>query len=99
MAIELNHIKVININASVSVGAASTAILAANSRRLYAEIVNSSDTGIWINFGAAAAVGTGIYIAPAGFSFVMNSEFMWRGTVFGISAGAAGKVVAVLEGQ
>lgn len=99
MAVENNHIKVIAVNASVSVGAGSTAILAANSRRLYAEIVNTSDTGIWINFGAAAAVGTGVYIAPAGFSFVIDNSFMWRGTVFGISAGAAGKVVAVLDAQ
>jgi hypothetical protein len=99
MAKELNHIKLINVNASVSVSNTSTLLLSANSRRLYAEIVNTSDTGIWINFGAAAAVGTGMYIAPAGFSFVIDSDFMWRGSVYGISAGAAGKLVSVVEGQ
>lgn len=99
MAIELNHIKVISTtNATVGNGASVT-VLAANNRRLYAEIVNSSANGIWLNFGEDAVVGQGIYLAPSGFSFIINSEFMWRGTVTAIAVAGAANVLGVIEGQ
>ncbi len=77
---------------------ASAKILDANSRRLYCEIINASDTGQWIMLGAPAVVGSGIYIAPNGFSYVMNSENMWLGEVHMICASAT-KAYGVIEGQ
>lgn len=99
MAKELNHLKIITPSTQTISNAGSTQLLAANSRRLYAEIVNSSDVGVWLNFGAAAVIGTGIYLGPNGWSYEINSENMWRGTVTAIAAAGAGKVVGIIEGQ
>jgi hypothetical protein len=71
MAHELNILKVIT-HATASVGAASTQIMAANDRRLYAEIINSSNEGMWLKLGEAAVVGEGIYLAPSGFAFTIT---------------------------
>ena len=99
MAKELNHIKVMTTTTATVGNGASVSVLAANSRRLYAEIVNSSTNGIWLNFGETAVAGEGIYLAPNGFSFVINSEFMWRGTVTAIAAAGAANVLGIIEGQ
>lgn len=98
MATPLNHIKVIAVG-TASVTAASTAVLAANERRLYAEIVNTSSNGVYLGFGVAAVVGQGVYIAPNGYSFVIDSTFMWRGTVTAIAAVAGPSVLTTLDGQ
>lgn len=99
MAKELNHIKILSTTTADVPNTGSTPVLAANSRRLYAEIVNSSTNGVWLNFGEAAVVGDGIYLAPNGFSFVINSEFMWRGTVTAIAVAGASNILGVIEGQ
>lgn len=99
MAHELNVLKVITHD-SVSVGnGASVEILPANSRRLYAEIVNSSANGIWIKLGATAVVGEGIYLAPNGFSYEIKPDNMWRGAVNGIAVAGAANNVGTIEGQ
>jgi len=98
MAKPLNHIKVITKD-TASVTNASGVVLAANDRRLYAEIVNQSANNIWLAFGEAAVVGEGIYLAPNGFSFVINTDFLWRGNVTAISDVAGPSVLTVLDGQ
>lgn len=99
MARDLNLIKVIT-HSSGSVTNTTSQILAANERRLYAEIVNSSSTGVWLYLGTGpAVVGTGIYLAPNGFSYVINTENMWRGAVQAIAGSAGPHVVGIHEGQ
>lgn len=78
--------------------AVSTKILDANDRRLYCEIINASDTGMWLGLGAAAEIGKGVYIAPNGFSYVMDSQNMWKGEVYIICASPS-KTYGVIEGQ
>lgn len=87
-------------SATATMGSSSVQILAANDRRHSARIVNPSDVGIWIGYGAAAVIGTGDYI-PAGGGVLEISEFsgMWRGTVTGIAASGTGKVIGSVEFQ
>lgn len=94
----LNHIKQITPG-TASVTNVSTAVLAANDRRLYAEIVNSSVNGVWLGFGVPAVVGTGPYVAPNGASFEINPDFMWRGTVTAIAAVAGPSVLGTMDCQ
>jgi hypothetical protein len=82
-----------------SISNSDTLILAANDRRLYAEITNSSDVGIWLSLGSTAVIGVGIYLAPNGYSYEINPDNMWRGEVRGIAASGAGKVLGTIEGQ
>lgn len=99
MARELNILKVIT-HSTASTSTTSAQVLAANERRLYAEIVNASDTGVWLSLGTSAAVvGTGIYLAPNGYSYEINTENMWRGAVQAIAASGSGKVLGIHEGQ
>lgn len=99
MAVELNKITVITQGASTIDSTTSVAILAANERRLYAEIVNSSDVGCWVKLGATAVVNEGIYLGPNGFSYIIGPDNLWRGSVNIIAASGSGKVIGKMEGQ
>jgi hypothetical protein len=94
-----NEVKVVTHGTATIGSGASVLILAANERRRFAEIVNSSDVGIWLSLGGTAVIGTGIYLGPNGFSYEINSEHLWKGTVSGIAASGAGKIVGTTESQ
>ena len=55
-----------------TVTTSTTALLASNASAKYRFIQNTTSTGAWMNIGASAAVGTGIYLGPNG-SFEMSS--------------------------
>jgi hypothetical protein len=80
-------------------GVATGAILAANANRLYALVVNDSDTVVYLALGAAAALNTGIRLNANGGSYEMSAKLgnLYTGVINGIS-GVAGKVVLVTEG-
>lgn len=99
MAKPLNILRVVVHDTKSLSNAADSQILAANERRLYAEIVNSSDVGIWLSLGATAVIGEGNYLAPNGWSYEINSDNMWRGEVRGIAASGAGKILGTTEGE
>lgn len=84
-------------NGTVSVTTTSVALLAVNERRKYALVVNSSDVGIWLAFGATAVIGTGVYLAAGGGSYEIDSDNLYCGAVNGIAASGAGKVVGTAE--
>lgn len=84
-------------NGTASMGAASAVVLAANSTRKYACIVNASDVGVWLGFGVAAVIGTGIYLAAAGGQYEIDDDNLWQGAIYGIAATGTGKVVGTLE--
>lgn len=86
-------------NTGVNVTTASTAILAANSDRLYAIIVNASDTLIYLGIGAAAVAGKGIYLKANGGSYEINWTNLYTGAIYGIHGGSGNKVVTVVEGD
>lgn len=73
-------------------------LFAANSVRKWAYVSNPTAVGLWINLGATAAIGTGIYV-PAGGGYQIDKDNLWRGTVSGISASGSGNVVGIMEMQ
>lgn len=84
-------------NTGVDVAAATTEILAANTNRGYAAIVNDSDTVIYLALGAAAVLNQGIRINARGGTFEIVWFNLWRGTINGIHGGVGDKVVTVTE--
>lgn len=85
------------LNDTKSLTTSSAALIAANERRKYALIVNSSDVGVWVSFGATAVIGTGVYLAPAGGSYELDDDNLFLGVINGIAASGAGKVVGIVE--
>jgi len=84
-------------NTAVSVGAASTAILSANSTRLFAILVNDSDEEIYLALGDTAVMNEGIRLNASGGSFEINSNNLYTGAITAICT-SGGKVLTVVEG-
>ncbi len=79
--------------------AVSAEILPANPERVYALIVNDSDTIVYLGLGVAAAMNEGIRLNAAGGSYEMSERLgnLFTGAVNAISS-AAGKKLLVTEG-
>lgn len=82
-----------------TVGAATTAVLASNTSRLYALVINDSDAVIYIKLGAAAVMNEGIRLNASGGAYEMSKKLgnLYTGAINGICA-AGGKVALVTEG-
>lgn len=87
-------------NTFASIGVADTAVLAANAARKWAAFVNDSANVIYLAFGTAAIVGSGIRLNANGGSFEMSKKLgnLSLGTVRGIS-GVAAQNLTVVEGS
>lgn len=84
---------------AVTVGAATTAILAANAARKYALIINDSDTVIYLKIGAAAVLNEGIRLNAQGGSYEMSAQYGNLDTrAINAISSVAGKVLLVTEG-
>lgn len=81
---------------AVSVGAASTAVLAANADRLAATLVNDSDEVIYLALGEAAVLNQGIRLNANGGSFTINATNRWCGSVNAICTSGS-KVLVYTE--
>lgn len=77
----------------VSVGSASTTVLAANTARKAAIIVNDSDETIYLKYGTTAVANSGIRLNANGGAV---REEMYTGIITGICASGS-KVVTVTE--
>lgn len=73
---------------------ASTTAVAANGLRIGLYIDNKSDTDVWLGFGQAAVVSSGIRI-PAGGRFSCGPE--WQGDVRVIHGSTGNKALAIQE--
>jgi len=81
---------------AVSVGATSTAILAANADRKYACIVNISDEWVYLGLGEAAVADQGIPLAPNGMGkYEITPDNRFVGAVNGICASGSKTVTKV----
>ena len=82
-----------------TIGATSTAALAANANRLYALLVNDSDTPIYIKLGATAVANQGIRLNANGGSYELSEKEgnLYTGAINAICA-SGGKKILVLEG-
>lgn len=85
------------LNTTKSLTTATQVLLAANESRKYALIVNSSDVGVFVSFGEAAVIGTGVFLAAAGGSYELDNDNLFLGAINGIAASGAGKVVGIVE--
>lgn len=81
----------------VAVGAVSTAVLAANATRIFAQFVNDSDEEIYLDLSATAVMNEGIRLNRAGGSFEINLTNLYTGAVRAICA-SGGKNLTVTEG-
>ena len=82
---------------SVTVGAVTTVILAANSRRVNAVFVNDSNEVIYLARGNAAVLNEGIRLNASGGSFEINDDNLYLGAINGICASGQ-KNITVSEG-
>jgi len=70
----------------VTVGLASTLVLAANPYRVDAELVNDGDNVIYLARGNAAVIGSGIRLNPNGGSYGIGTNNLFLGAIYGIAA-------------
>ena len=90
-------VSAITTTSKVSVGAASTAVLAANSDRQFAVFVNDSDEVIYLNLSATAVMNEGIRLNANGGSYEINLLNLYTGAVTGICSSGT-KNLTVTEG-
>jgi len=85
---------------TVNVTITSGAVLAANTSRLYALLVNDSDTTIYLKIGVAAVANQGIRVNANGGSYEMSKKQgnLHTGAINGIHAGTSNKVLLITEG-
>ena len=83
-------------NTAVSVGVASTTILAANANRKFAIFVNDSTSIQYLALGGTATANSGIRLNPTGGSFEINATNLYTGIITGITTGTG--VITVVEG-
>ena len=83
-----------------TIGATSTAALAANANRLYALLVNDSDTPIYIKLGATAVANQGIRLNANGGSYELSEKEgnLYTGAINAIHGGTGSKQLLVTEG-
>jgi len=84
------------VNTKVTVGSTSTQILAANSRRRTAVIINDSDEVVYVSLGSAAVMNSGTRLNPNGGVLSIGAEDDYNGPVAGICA-SGNKNVTVCE--
>lgn len=79
---------------------ATGAALGANANRLYALLVNDSDTTIYLKLGVAAAANQGIRLSANGGSYEMSKKAgnLYTGAINAIHAGSGSKALLVTEG-
>ena len=73
-------------------GTSSTTVLAANTARVEAVIVNDSDTTIYLFLGGTAVIGSGIRLNAQGGSYV---ETLYTGAITSICASASKNLTVV----
>ena len=84
----------------IDVAITSTAVIAGNDSRRYIIFINDSDTVMYLSFGGAANLYTGVRLNANGGSYEMGGQFSnnYTGTVFAIHGGAGTKRLLVNEG-
>ncbi len=82
-----------------TIAAASTLVLAANTNRLYALVINDSDEVIYLALGVAAVMNRPIRLNASGGSYEMSKKLgnLYTGALYGICA-SGGKIALVTEG-
>ena len=85
------------VNTSVAVGTASTQVLAGNSKRKYALLVNDSNEAMYLGIGQAAVTNKGIPLA-IGAAYEISGVNLITTPVYAMCASGA-KNLCVVEGS
>lgn len=83
-------------NTSVTVGNTSTLVLADRPQREHAVITNDSDEKIYLSFGEAAVIGSGVPLAPNGGSYTTDYTALWTREVYAICA-SGGRSLSIFQ--
>ena len=86
------------INTKISVGSSSTEILASNSDRKIARIINDSDEIIYLAEGAIAVLNEGTRLNANGGTYEINSTGLHKQAINGICTSGS-KNVTIMEGE
>lgn len=84
-------------NTNVSVATSSTAILAKNTARNHAIIINDSSNVIYLGLGTAAVANKGIRLNASGGSYEINGDNLFIGAINGIAVGGSSNVTVLEE--
>ncbi|MBA7665085.1 hypothetical protein ES703_73151 [subsurface metagenome] len=87
------------IDHTSDVTTSDTQVVPVNKARSWLEIVNDSDTIIYLALGRTAILNKGIRLNAAGGSFEINYTNLFKGFVRAIHAGAGNKVLLITEGE
>jgi len=72
----------------VAVKTTNTEILKENTARNGLEVVNAGGNAVYLNFGKAATIETGLMLGASGGSWDGHlGGLVWRGSIFGIAPG------------
>ncbi len=92
---------IISVNVATTgkqaIAAVSTAVLAANAARIFAQFVNDSDEVIYLDLSATAVMNEGIRLNANGGAFEINHTNLYTGAITAICA-TGGKNLTVTEG-
>ncbi len=88
---------VANVSTGLEVATATTLILPLNVDRNVVEIVNDSDTVIYIKLGLGAELNSGIRINPGGGAFNISALNHYTGVIEAIHGGTGAKVLTITE--
>jgi hypothetical protein len=85
---------------AVAVTTSSTTVLAANPARLYALLVNDSDTTLYLALGDPAVAGRGIRLNAQGGAYEISQLLgnLYTGVITAIHAGTGSKSILPTEG-
>ena len=83
-------------NTSVTVGSASTAVIALNTSRKILILVNASDEAIFLSLSGTAVQGDGIFLSPSGGALTLDLQGMYTGQISAICA-SGGKELTIME--
>jgi hypothetical protein len=95
LAFQPKGFSTINVSSAITVTTSSTQLLAANSARLYAHIVNNSGNTCYLQYGGAAVLNRGIKLNPNAMLTVSGFD-LYLGQINAISASTV--QLDVLEG-
>lgn len=83
-------------HSQVSVTSTSTQLLASNSNRKFAYIINNSGSTMWVKFGVSAVANEGFAIL-SGSIMTICADVLWTGVINGIKQGGGSITIDLFE--
>lgn len=81
------------VHRNINLTATQEVVLEDNPQRLYALLVNDSDSIAYLSLGVPAVANSGIRLNANGGSYEINTTNLWQGRIYAISTGATKKLM------